>query len=195
MSTRTFRQFISDTNKRLRYLERLMTSVNVRRPNYRLGSGIVDTLADRDALQNVPNGFKAIIDATGETYLRKGGQWHLWDSPVWTDLSLNVTTVQAYSNQIPRMAILQGSLVLRGGVRPSVAGQSFSTSYTDMAEVGAIPELPGVRQGFDSARIVPGPGGSPPARMFIEVDGSMRIASTTGTSSYYLLNSSYPILY
>ncbi|UBH06484.1 hypothetical protein K8P10_001995 [Leucobacter sp. Psy1] len=108
----------------------------------------------------------------------------------WQPLPLS-DRIDVHQGQRPEWAIAGGKLHLQGALTRSSG--SFSTSYVSVIPGGGIPDLPGVRDGYKSVRLLASGGGAPPGRSYISASGEMLIATTGGTASYYTLNSEYLI--
>lgn len=108
----------------------------------------------------------------------------------WEPVPL-ATGIAVHSGYTPRMSRRDGRFVLEGAAARSSG--SFGTSYLQVVPPNGIPDLPGLRDPWRSVRLYPSAGNAPALRGFIDTDGSLSVATTTGTASYVTLNASFEI--
>lgn len=143
------------------------------------------------------------LASEGDIWQDTSGEKKMWvfKSGTWVD----VLTVQdtgwialplasgiiIHEGQTPKWRVLGDEMHLKGALKPSTG--SFTTSYRDIIPSGGIPEYPGIRNGWDSVRVLPSGGGSFVGRSFIDAGGKMQVSTISGTAPYFLLNSRYVI--
>lgn len=104
----------------------------------------------------------------------------------WFELEYE-SDMTIHSDAPPMQARLKNGVVyLRGGVKPKSG--SFSSGYVNVAKNCPV----WMRHPWNSVAALPSSGSTAPGRMYCENDGNLKLQPTSGTASYYLINSSFP---
>ncbi len=96
-----------------------------------------------------------------------------------------------YNDRPPMYKVKAGVLYTKGAVRKTSG--NFDTSASVFSLPNGIPNLSGVRDSWDTMRVVTSAAGVSPGRFYIQADGAMVIAAISGIAAYYTLSASFPL--